>query len=88
MEQIQLGKADICFCGSGMFPRICIHILPVAAACTTTSIVSGEAEDWGFSVMFDAMGALSTKYNDNPETASRAFDTTRYVCGDITVSWF
>ena len=27
--------------------------------------------------MFDAMGALSTKYNDAPETASRAFDKTR-----------
>jgi len=53
MEQIQLGKQDICFCGSG------------------------EAEDWGFSVMFDSMGALSTKYNDSPETASRAFDQTR-----------
>ena len=34
MEQIQLGKADVVFCGAG------------------------EAEDWGFSVMFDAMGAL------------------------------
>ena len=38
---------------------------------------SGEAEDWGFSVMFDGMTALSTKYNDSPETASRPFDTTR-----------
>jgi 3-oxoacyl-[acyl-carrier-protein] synthase-1 len=27
--------------------------------------------------MFDAMGALSTKYNDSPETASRAFDKSR-----------
>ena len=36
MEQIQLDKADVVFCGAG------------------------EAEDWGFSVMFDAMGALST----------------------------
>merc|ERR1719326_2140760 len=53
MEQIQLGKQDVCFCGAG------------------------EAEDWGFSVMFDAMGALSTKYNDNPSTASRAFDVSR-----------
>ena len=43
LEQIQLGKSDIAFCGSG------------------------EAEDWGFSVMFDAMGALSSKYNDNPK---------------------
>jgi 3-oxoacyl-(acyl-carrier-protein) synthase len=53
MEQIQLGKQEVCFCGAG------------------------EAEDWGFSVMFDSMGALSSKYNDSPETASRAFDTTR-----------
>jgi len=53
MEQIQLNKQDICFCGAG------------------------EAEDWGFSVMFDAMGALSTKYNDDPKTASRAFDVSR-----------
>merc|ERR1719327_1300233 len=53
MEQIQLGKQDVCFCGAG------------------------EAEDWGFSVMFDSMGALSTKYNDSPETASRAFDQSR-----------
>ena len=53
MEQIQLGKQDVVFCGAG------------------------EAEDWGFSVMFDAMGALSTKYNDSPTTASRAFDVSR-----------
>jgi len=53
LEQIQLNKADIAFCGAG------------------------EAEDWGFSVMFDSMTALSTKYNDAPETASRAFDVTR-----------
>merc|ERR1719310_521349 len=53
MEQIQLNKQDVVFCGAG------------------------EAEDWGFSVMFDAMGALSTKYNDNPSTASRAFDVSR-----------
>jgi len=38
---------------------------------------AGEAESWQFSAMFDAMGALSTKYNDSPETASRAFDKTR-----------
>merc|ERR1719331_2432865 len=52
MEQIQLGKGDIMFCGAG------------------------EAEDWGFSVMFDAMGALSTR-NDDPAKASRAFDKDR-----------
>ena len=37
----------------------------------------GEAEHWGMTSLFDAMGALSTKYNDNPETASRAFDRDR-----------
>jgi len=38
---------------------------------------AGEAESWQFTAMFDAMGALSTKYNDTPETASRAFDKSR-----------
>lgn len=38
---------------------------------------AGEAEDWGFTAMFDCMGALSTSYNDTPETASRAFDKSR-----------
>ena len=37
----------------------------------------GEAEHWGMTSLFDAMGALSTKYNDNPETASRAYDKDR-----------
>ena len=37
----------------------------------------GEAEHWTLSNMFDAMGALSTKYNENPEKASRAFDQDR-----------
>lgn len=38
---------------------------------------AGEAEDWGFTAMFDCMGALSTKRNDDPENASRAFDKDR-----------
>uniref|UniRef100_A0A7S3V4V7 Nodulation protein E n=2 Tax=Chaetoceros debilis TaxID=122233 RepID=A0A7S3V4V7_9STRA len=38
---------------------------------------AGENEDWGFTAMFDCMGALSTSYNDTPETASRAFDQSR-----------
>merc|ERR1719377_75976 len=38
---------------------------------------SGENECWEFTAMFDAMGALSTSYNDDPGTASRAFDKTR-----------
>ncbi|MCG8673441.1 MAG: beta-ketoacyl-ACP synthase I [Pseudomonadales bacterium] len=37
----------------------------------------GEEEHWSLSMLFDAMGALSSKYNDAPETASRAFDATR-----------
>ena len=37
----------------------------------------GEEEHWSQSFLFDAMGALSSKYNDTPETASRAYDATR-----------
>lgn len=37
----------------------------------------GEEEDWRLTVLFDAMGALSSKYNDTPETASRPYDVTR-----------
>ena len=41
-------------------------------------IVGGaEAEHWGMTSLFDAMGALSTKFNDNPSSASRAFDKDR-----------
>lgn len=37
----------------------------------------GEEVFWGMAVMFDAMGAMSSKYNDNPASASRAFCSTR-----------
>ncbi|MFB9886608.1 beta-ketoacyl-ACP synthase I [Balneatrix alpica] len=37
----------------------------------------GEELDWSLSVLFDAMGALSTKYNDTPAKASRAYDAER-----------
>ena len=37
----------------------------------------GEAEHWGMTSLFDAMGALSTKYNEEPEKASRAYDRDR-----------
>jgi len=53
MEQIQLGKHDVMFCGSG------------------------ELENWCSTIMFDGMGALSSKYNDDPTHASRAFDKDR-----------
>ena len=37
----------------------------------------GEEEHWSLGMMFDAMGALSSKYNETPERASRAFDADR-----------
>lgn len=37
----------------------------------------GEEESWEESCMFDAMGAMSSKYNDTPEKASRAYDANR-----------
>jgi 3-oxoacyl-[acyl-carrier-protein] synthase-1 len=37
----------------------------------------GEELDWTLSVLFDAMGAMSSRFNDTPATASRAFDATR-----------
>ena len=37
----------------------------------------GEEEHWTLSCLFDGMGALSSKYNDTPEKASRAYDETR-----------
>jgi 3-oxoacyl-[acyl-carrier-protein] synthase-1 len=36
-----------------------------------------EELDWTMSVLFDAMGAMSSSYNDTPATASRAYDKTR-----------
>lgn len=42
-------------------------------------VFAGGAEDvhWSLTMLFDAMGALSSKYNDTPETASRPYDVTR-----------
>jgi 3-oxoacyl-[acyl-carrier-protein] synthase-1 len=37
----------------------------------------GEEVEWAMSSLFDAMGAMSSKYNNTPETASRAFDVSR-----------
>jgi 3-oxoacyl-[acyl-carrier-protein] synthase-1 len=37
----------------------------------------GEEEHWSLSCLFDAMGALSTQYNDTPQKASRAYDANR-----------
>jgi 3-oxoacyl-[acyl-carrier-protein] synthase-1 len=42
-------------------------------------VFAGGSEDlsWTMSNLFDAMGAMSTKYNDTPQTASRAYDKDR-----------
>jgi 3-oxoacyl-[acyl-carrier-protein] synthase-1 len=37
----------------------------------------GEEVHWTLTMLFDAMGALSSKYNDSPPTASRPYDKTR-----------
>jgi 3-oxoacyl-[acyl-carrier-protein] synthase-1 len=37
----------------------------------------GEEEHWTLTALFDAMGALSTKYNETPSQASRAYDSDR-----------
>ena len=37
----------------------------------------GEEEHWSLSMLFDAMGALSTKFNETPEKASRTYDVDR-----------
>jgi 3-oxoacyl-[acyl-carrier-protein] synthase I len=37
----------------------------------------GEEEHWTLTALFDAMGALSTKYNETPDQASRAYDAAR-----------
>jgi 3-oxoacyl-[acyl-carrier-protein] synthase-1 len=37
----------------------------------------GEELHWSLTLLFDAMGALSSKYNDTPEAASRAYDANR-----------
>ncbi len=37
----------------------------------------GDEVDWTFSSLFDAMGAMSSKYNDTPQKASRAYDANR-----------
>ena len=37
----------------------------------------GEELNWALSVLFDAMGAMSSKYNENPQSSSRAYDRDR-----------
>ena len=47
----------------------------------------GEAEHWGITSLFDAMGALSTKYNENPKKASRAFSQSVIISLDHSVRY-
>ena len=50
----------------------------------------GEELSWALSGSFDAMGAMSTQYNDTPETASRPYDANRdgfVISGSSGASW-
>ncbi len=50
----------------------------IAAGRQDVMFAGGSEElDWTLSVLFDAMGAMSSKYNDTPEKASRAYDKNR-----------
>jgi 3-oxoacyl-[acyl-carrier-protein] synthase-1 len=50
----------------------------IAAGRQDVVFAGGSEElDWTLSVLFDAMGAMSSKYNETPATASRAFDKNR-----------
>lgn len=58
----------------------CIGMAAQQIAVGTQDIMfagGGEELDWTLSCLFDAMGAMSSKYNDTPERASRAFDADR-----------
>lgn len=58
----------------------CIGMAAQQVALGTQDIMfagGGEELDWTLSCLFDAMGAMSSKYNDTPDRASRAFDAGR-----------
>ena len=58
----------------------CIGMAAQQVALGTQDIMfagGGEELDWTLSCLFDAMGAMSSKYNDTPTRASRAFDAER-----------
>ena len=58
----------------------CIGMAAQQVALGTQDIMfagGGEELDWTLSCLFDAMGAMSSKYNDTPQRASRAFDAGR-----------
>ncbi len=80
-EQIQLGKVDMAFCGAGkLYENTHAHTSITIILHHTNHfphVFAGESVNWQFTSMFDCMGALSTSYNENPKTASRAFDKSR-----------
>ena len=49
----------------------------------------GEEEHWSLSCLFDAMGAMASKYNDTPESASRPFSANRdgFVIAVVVAFW-
>jgi len=49
----------------------------ISSACATSAHCIGNALHWTQTVLFDAMGALSSKYNETPTIASRAYDAAR-----------
>jgi 3-oxoacyl-[acyl-carrier-protein] synthase I len=58
----------------------CIGVGAGEIACGRQDIVFAggcEEVDWSLSALFDAMGAMSSKFNDRPATASRAYDVAR-----------
>ncbi len=58
----------------------CIGMAAQQVALGTQDVMfagGGEELDWTLSCLFDAMGAMSSRYNDTPERASRAFDADR-----------
>ncbi|WP_272008564.1 beta-ketoacyl synthase N-terminal-like domain-containing protein [Roseovarius sp. ZX-A-9] len=58
----------------------CIGMAAQQVALGTQDVMfagGGEELDWTLSCLFDAMGAMSSKYNDTPASASRAFDAGR-----------
>jgi 3-oxoacyl-[acyl-carrier-protein] synthase-1 len=64
--------------------RLGPYLVPRAMSSTVSACLAalifaggGEEEDWSLAMMFDAMGALSSGFNDAPEAASRPYDANR-----------
>ena len=61
---------------------LAITVVTITSSCANVKqdvIFAGGGEElhWQLAMEFDAMGALSTKYNDTPEKASRTYDANR-----------